>query len=574
MNLPFASMWKGILPARKWLPTYQRSWLRVDIIAGITLAAYLLPAALGDASLAGLRPEAGLYACLFSGLIFWLFCSSRQTVVTVTSAISLLVGSSLGQLAAGDASRFRALAACTALLVAAVALVAWLVRAGAVVKFISETVLIGFKSGVALYLASTQLPKLCGFSGSHGGGFWERMGSFFSHLGDTNATALILGVSALAILALGKLYLPTKPVALGVVIAAIVAASLVDFSGRGVKLLGEVPRGLPLPSLPNVSWDDVNELLPLALACFLLGAVETIAIGRMFSEKHGYRLSSNQEFLALAAANLASGFGHGFPVSGGMSQSIVNENAGARTPLTGLIAAAIVLVVALFFSGLLHNLPQPVLAAVVLMAVTSLFKISELRRLWNCHRTEFLVAMGALMGVLSQGLLRGVLVGVILSLLLLIRRASSPHVAFLGRIPGTHRFSDLDRHPNNERIPRILAFRVESGIFYFNAEHVFDAVLARIDSEPEQPKLVVGDLSTSPVVDMAGARMFVTLYEELHRRGIPLSLVEARSSVRDMLRLEGIEEKVGRIDRFRSIADVIEDPNFSSSPAVSLGGQS
>jgi len=574
MNLPFASMWKGILPARQWLPTYQRSWLRVDIIAGITLAAYLLPAALGDASLAGLPPEAGLYACLFSGLIFWLFCSSRQTVVSVTSAISLLVGSSLGQLAAGDASRFRALAACTALLVAAVALVAWLVRAGAVVKFISETVLIGFKSGVALYLASTQLPKLCGFSGSHGGGFWERMGSFFSHLGDTNATALILGVSALAILALGKLYLPTKPVALGVVIAAIVAASLVDFSGRGVKLLGEVPRGLPLPSLPNVSWDDVNELLPLALACFLLGAVETIAIGRMFSEKYGYRLSSNQEFLALAAANLASGFGHGFPVSGGMSQSIVNENAGARTPLTGLIAAAIVLVVALFFSGLLHNLPQPVLAAVVLMAVTSLFKISELRRLWNGHRTEFLVAMGALLGVLSQGLLRGVLVGVILSLLLLIRRASSPHVAFLGRIPGSHRFSDLDRHPNNERIPRILAFRVESGIFYFNAEHVFDAVLARIDIEPEQPKLVVGDLSTSPVVDMAGARMFVTLYEELHRRGIPLSLVEARSSVRDMLRLEGIEEKVGRIDRFRSLADVIEDPNLSITPAISPGGQS
>jgi len=574
MNLQLTSMWKGILPARQWLPTYQRSWLRIDIIAGITLAAYLLPAALGDASLAGLRPEAGLYACLFSGLIFWIFCSSKQTVVTVTSAISLLVGSSLGPLAGGDPARLRALAACTALLVAAVALVAWLIRAGAVVKFISETVLIGFKSGVALYLASTQLPKLFGFSGSHGGGFWERIGSFFSHLGDTNATALILGVSALTILALGKLYFPSKPVALGVVIAAIVAASLVDFSGRGVKLLGEVPRGLPLPALPNVSWDDVNQLLPLALACFLLGAVETIAIGRMFAEKHGYRLRSNQEFLALAAANLAAGFGHGFPVSGGMSQSIVNENAGARTPLTGLIAAAIVLVVALFFSGLLHNLPQPVLAAVVLMAVTSLFKISELRRLWNCHRTEFLVAMGALLGVLSQGLLRGVLVGVILSLLLLIRRASSPHVAFLGRIPGTHRFSDLDRHPNNEHIPRILAFRVESGIFYFNAEHVFDAVLARIDIEPEQPKLVVGDLSTSPVVDVAGARMFVTLYEELHRRGIPLSLVEARSSVRDMLRLEGIEEKVGRIDRFRSLADVIEDPKLSSSPAVSPGGQS
>jgi high affinity sulfate transporter 1 len=482
----------------------------------------------------------------------------------VTSAISLLVGSSLGDLAGGDPTKFQALAACTALLVAAAAFIAWLVRAGVVVKFISETVLIGFKSGVALYLASTQLPKLFGFQAAHGGGFWQRMGAFFSHFGDTNLAALGLGVTALVLLALGKLYLPNKPVALGVVIGGIAVASLIDFSGLGVKLLGKVPRGLPLPAVPQVSWDDVNNLFPLALACFLLGAVETIAIGRMFSEKHGYRLNSNQEFLALAAANLATGFGHGFPVSGGMSQSIVNENAGARTPLTGLVAAAIVLIVALFFSELLHNLPQPVLAAVVLMAVTSLFKLSELRRLWSYHRTEFFIAVAALLGVLSQGLLRGVLVGVILSLLLLLRRASSPHVAFLGRIPGTRRFSDLERHPSNEPTPGVLAFRVESGIFYFNTEHVFDAVLARLDAEANPPKLVVCDLSTSPAVDLAGARMFLSLHDELSRRRIGLRLVEARSSVRDMLRLEGVEDKVGPIDRFQSLPDVVDEPKLQS----------
>jgi MFS superfamily sulfate permease-like transporter len=308
-----------------------------------------------------------------------------------------------------------------------------------------------------------------------------------------------------------------------------------------------------------VSWNDVNELLPLALACFLLGAVETIAIGRMFAEKHGYRLNSNQEFLALAGANLASGLGHGFPVSGGMSQSVVNERAGARTPISGLLAAGLVLIVALFFSGLLHNLPQPVLAAVVLMAVTSLFKLSELQRLWRSHRTEFLVAVAALLGVLGQGLLRGVLVGVILSLLLLLRRASNPHVAFLGRIPGTQRFSDLQRHEENEKIPGVLAFRVESGILYFNTEHVFDTVIARIEAEGDPAKLVIWDLSTSPAVDLAGARMVLALNEELSRRGITLRLVEARSSVRDILRLEGVEEKIGRIDRFRSLADVVAD---------------
>jgi SulP family sulfate permease len=558
MTQPKASVWTSLFPPLQWLPAYERPWLRGDVVAGITLAAYLLPAALGDASLAGLPPEAGLYACLFSGLVFWLFCSSRQTVITVTSAISLLIGSSLGGLAGGDAARFRALAACAALLVAAVAFVAWLVRAGVVVKFISETVLIGFKSGVALYLASTQLPKLFGMPAVHGGGFWERMQAFLSHLGDTNPSSLALGAGALLLLALGKQFLPNKPVALGVVVAAIALASLVNFAGLGVKLLGQVPPGLPRLGLPNVTWEDLDELLPLALACFLLGAVETVAIGRMFSEKHGYRLNSNQEFLALAGANLATGLGQGFPVSGGMSQSIVNESAGARTPLTGLVAAGIVLVVALFFSELLHNLPQPVLAAVVLMAVTSLFKLSELRRLWNYHRGEFLVAIAALLGVLSQGLLRGVFVGTILSLLLLLRRASSPHVAFMGRIPGTRRFSDRERHQDNEPIPGILAFRVESGLFYFNTEHVMDSVLERVESEGEGLKLVVCDLSTSPAVDLAGARMFLSLHGELARKGITLRLVEARSSVRDMLRREGVEETVGPIDRFRSLADVVE----------------
>ena len=366
------------MPALSWLRTYQPAWFRADLVAGVTLAAYLLPAALGDASLANLPPQAGIYACLFGGLVFWLFCSSRQTAITVTSAISLLIGSSLGELAGGDPARFGALAACTALLTGVIAFIAWLARAGSAVNFISETVLIGFKAGVALHLASTQLPKLFGVKGGHGD-FWERMGVFFQHVGETNSTSLALGGAALAVLILGKKFLPNKPVALLVVIGGIVVASLLDLGSYGVKVLGEVPRGVPLPSLPAVSWSEVRELLPLALACFLLGAVETAAIGRMFAEKHGYRLDSNQEFLALAAANLAAGVGQGFPISGGMSQSLVNESGGARTPLSGLIATGIILVVALFFTDLLRNLPQPVLAAIVIMAVASLFKVKALQ---------------------------------------------------------------------------------------------------------------------------------------------------------------------------------------------------
>ncbi|NQX01001.1 DNA repair protein, partial [bacterium] len=412
MNRSIVSRQVKFIPALGWLRDYRPDWFRGDLVAGITLATYLMPAGIGDASLAGLPPAAGLYACLFSGLVFWLFTSSRHTAVTVTSAISLLVGSTLGPLAGGDSTHYAAMAAATAVMVAALALLARLFRAGAVGNFISESVLIGFKCGVALYLASSQLPKLCGIQGGHGD-FWEKSAVFIRHAGETNPTSLALGGTALAALLLGKHYLPRIPAALVVVLAGLLIGANVDLAGRGVALLGEVPQGLPAFGIRGLAPGDLNNLLPLAMACFLLGAVETAAIGRTFAHKYGYRLDSNQDFLALAAANLAAGLGQGFPTSGGMSQSLVSESSGARTPLSGFIAALLILVVTLFLSGLLRYLPQPVLAAIVLAAITGLFNFAALRHMWKVSRSEFAVAVAALLGVLGSGLLMGVLIGAI-----------------------------------------------------------------------------------------------------------------------------------------------------------------
>jgi SulP family sulfate permease len=546
------------IPALTWLRSYERGWLRADIVAGITLAAYLLPGGIGDASLANLPPEAGIYACLFSGLVFWLFCSSRHTAISVTSAISLLIGSSLAGLANGDTSRFSALAAGTALLVALIAFIAWLVKAGSIVNFISESVLVGFKCGVALFLASTQLPKLFGIHGEHGN-FWENSGSFLKHLNETNPASLAIGGSALAALMLGKIFLKNRPVAIFVVVGGIVASGLLALDARGVKLLGEVPQGLPAMGLPAIHWADLNALLPLAVASFMLGAVETAAIGRMFAAKHGGRLDPNQEFLALAASNLAAGLGRGFPVSGGMSQSLVNEGGGARTPLSGAFAAGILLLVTLFLTHLLSALPQPVLAAVVLVAVAGLFQLSVLKHLWRSSRTEFALAMAALLGVLGSGLLRGVLIGALLSLMLLIRRASRPHVAFLGRIPSTRRFSDIARNPDNEAIPDVLIFRAESGLVYFNVDHVRDVVMEQVRSKTPSPRLVICDLTTSPHVDLHAAQVLGELATELTAAGIRTQVVEARASVRDTLREQGLQEKLGSISRLSSIVDVVDD---------------
>lgn len=523
-----------LLPALDWLRRYDVSNLRPDLVAGFTLSAYLLPAGLGDASLANLPVEAGLYACLFSGLVFWLFCSSRHTVITVTSAISLLVGASLGELAGGDPARFWTLATCTALMVSAMALIAYLLRAGVLTDFVSETVLVGFKSGVALYLASTQLPKLFGFAGSHGD-FWGRSHYFIANLDKTHGTALLLGLGALAILALGKRFLPNRPVALVVVVLGIAISQWADLGERGVKMLGEVPQGLPQLGLPAVSLQDINELLPLAMACFLLAAVETIAIGRMYAQKYGYRIDSNQEFLALAGANLMAGIGRGYPVSGGMSQSLVNESGGARTALSGLIAAGVILLVVLFLSGLLRNLPQPTLAAIVLFAVTGLFKLSALKRLWHFNRGEFLVAIAALLGVLGSGLLRGVLIGVVLSLVLLLRRSSTPHTAELGRVPGTNYFADLQRDPSNQREPGVFIFRVDGALLYFNAVYVSDRLTEALAQRTDDIRLVVLFMGASPNIDLAGADLLEELRHSFESRGVAFRVAEARGNVRDSL---------------------------------------
>lgn len=551
-----------------WLSTYDRDWLRADLTAGVTLAAYLLPSAIGDASLAGLPPQAGLYACLFGGLVFWLFCSSRQTAISVTSAISLLIGASLAEISGGDPARHASLAAFTALLVAVLAFAAYAVRAGAIVNFFSETVLVGFKCGVALFLASTQLPKLFGFSAGHGGDFWDRMGHFLGGLGSTNPASLALGVSALALLLLGKTFLKHKPVALFVVVFGIVAARVLHLDERGVALLGSVPQGLPWPGVPRVSRADFNQILPLAMACFVLAAVETTAIGRMFGAKHGYRVDGTQEFLAIGAANLAAGLGRAFPISGGMSQSLVNESSGARTPLSGLVAALLTLVVILFFTGLLSALPQPVLAAIVLVAVTGLVQVEALTHIWRFSRQEFAVAVVALFGVLGSGLLNGVLFGAALSIVLLLGRASRPRVVEIGRVPGTSYFADLLRHPENERVEDVLVVRVEGALLYFNTDHVRDRLTALVSQRATPPRLVILFMGNSPAADLAGTEMLIDLQAAFRAAGITFRLAEAHGQVREALRRVGHEQAAVLAETKGTVDDVVNTWRASSAHAL------
>ena len=536
-----------------WLPSYRRAWLRADVSAGVTLAAFAVPGSLAYASLAGLPPQAGLYCYMLAGIAYALFGTSRQAAVGPTSAMSILVGATLGGLALGDPARYGALAALTAVLVAGISLTAWTLRLGQVVHFISETVLTGFKAGVALQIASTQLPKLFGIKGG-GDGFFGRTQYLIAHLDDTHAMSLAVGGVGLLLLVAGERLLPRRPIVLLVVALSIVMTSVTGLAAQGVAVLGQVPAGFPSLGLGSVTLSDVSMLLPLSLACFLLSYVETVSVVRTFALTHGYPVNADQELLALGAANLAVGLGQGYPVAGGMSQSAVNDKAGARTQVAIVVTSVVVGLVLVFFSGVFANLPSAILAAVVLVAVKGLVNVRELRHLHRVSRPDFRVAMVALTGVLAFGILNGVLLAAIMSLLMLIRRAARPHTAVLGRIPGTTQFGDVERHPTAESSPDLLVYRVYGGIVYFNVEHV-EGDLRRLLRSRERPVTrVIFDLSSSPVVDLAGVRMLESLHEQLTATGIMFELAEARGAVRDLLQAEGVTARSGLIDPSKSLA--------------------
>jgi SulP family sulfate permease len=541
----------------RWLRDYQLAWLRPDAIAGISLAAYAIPVSMAYASLAGLPPEFGIYCYLVGGLCYALVGSARQLAVGPTSAISLLVGFSLAEMVHGDTTRYIALAALIALTVGVMSLLAWLFRLSSLVNFISDTVLLGFKAGAGLTIAMTQLPKLFGVPGG-GEFFFERMWLLITQLPKTNVTTLVLGLAALVLLFGGERLFPRRPIALIVVVLSIVAVSLTPLAHAGLTTVGELPRGLPSLGLPMLNLSDIYAIIPIAFACFLLAFIESVSTARTLAAKHGYAIDARQELLGLGVANLGVSLAHGYPVAGGLSQSMVNDKAGARSPLSLVFASLAITLCLLYLTSMLRNLPTVVLAAIVLFAVSGLLKPIELRRLYAISRTEFWIAMAALVGVLLLGILQGVLLAAALSLALMIAKAARPRVVFLGRIPGTQRYSDLGRHPENESIPGVIIFRPEGAIVYFNADHTCQAVLERLRAEPDV-RLVVCDLTSVPAIDVAGARMLEDLQREATRRGAAFRVAETHAPVRDLLRAAGLEETLGGVSRRVSLHDLVAD---------------
>ena len=536
-------------PPLKWLREYRAAWLSADIVAGVTLAAYAIPVSLAYASLAGLPPQVGVYGYLLGGLGYALLGSSRQLAVGPTSAISLMIAGTVGAMADGDTQRYAQIASLAAFTVAALCVISWALRLSVLVKLVSDSILVGFKIGAGATIAMSQMPNLLGVAGG-GHNFFERVVLLVTQIGQIHYFVLGVGIVAIALLLLGERWLPGRPVALGIVAVSIAAATLLGLPALGVPVTGEIPAGLPSLEGPVLRARDVDGIFPLAAGCLLLAYVEGVSAARTFAAKHGYALDSRQEFLGIGAANLAAAFGHGYPVAGGLSQSAVNEKAGARTPLALVFASIALALCLMYLTSWLENLPKAVLAAIVLTAILGLFDFRALYRMWRTSRLDFYAAAIALTAVLLLGILHGILIAAIASIVLLLINASQPHVAFLGRIPGTNAYSDLGRHPDNEPLPGVIAFRPEASLLYINADAVRDSVIARLDAtKAKNVRMIICDLSASPSIDLAGSRMLHELHANATARGIALRIVGARGRVRDLLRADGLGDKVGGLDR-------------------------
>ena len=544
-----------LFPPAQWLVGYRASWLPSDIVGGVTLAAYGIPVSLAYAALAGLPPQLGIYGYMLGGIGYALFGTSRQLAVGPTSAISLMIASSVGVLAAGDAARYLQIASLAAFAVATLCLIAWIFRLSMLVRLISDSILVGFKAGAGLTIIMTQLPSLFGVAGG-GHNFYERTITLLGQLVGIHWTVLAIGAVAILLLLLGEHFLTGWPVGLTVVAGAILLATTFGLPAMGVPVTGEIPTGLPGFAVPTFGLLKFDELFPLAAGIVLLAYVEGISAARSFAAKHGYPLDVRQEFLGLGAANLAVSLGHGYPVAGGLSQSAINDQAGAKTPLSLVVCSITLAFCLLFLTDFLTNLPKAVLAAIVLTAVYKLVDIAALVRMWRISRIDFYAAAIALISVLLLGILQGILLAAIASILLLLARASHPNVAILGRVPGTGRYADSARNPEVEMLDGIVAFRPEASLLYINAEAVMAMALATIDGRPDVKTVVCG-LSSSPFIDMAGAKMLHDLHAELASRGIVFQIVGARGQVRDVLLADGMADKTDSTNWTRRMDTVL-----------------
>jgi SulP family sulfate permease len=542
-------------PGLDQLLHYEKVWLRGDVVAGITVAAYLIPQVMAYAELAGLPAVAGLWAVIGSMTVYALLGSSRQLSVGPESTTALMTATALAPLANGNAADYAALCAGLALIVGAIALVGFFARLGFMADLLSKPVLVGYLAGVAVIMIAGQLSKFSGIEIDEDDPL-EAIWYFVTHLGEIHNPTLVMSLGVLAFLLIGSKLFPRAPMPLFAILLAAGVVKVFDLGSQGLDLVGAVPSGLPRPQLPGIEWSDLQALLLPAVGVTVVAYTDNTVEGRAFANRNKYAVDSNQELLALAGANFASGLTRGFPVSSSGSRTVIGDSLGSKSQLFSLVAVTLVVLTLLFLGPVLEAFPQAALAALVVWAAIKLVDVPELIRIGRFRTSELVLALATTAAVLIVDILYGILVAIALSILDLLRRVARPQDGVLGYAPGVAGMHDIDDYPDAAQVPGLLVYRYDSPLFFANAENFKKRALESI-AEHGPIEWMLLNFEANVQIDLTSFDALGELLDELDERGVTLALARVKHDMEQQLAQAGLIERIGNDHIFETLPTAV-----------------
>ena len=546
------------VPVPRWMRTYDRADLRGDLLAALVITALMVPQSLGYAALAGAPVQAGLYAIPLALIAYALLGSSPQLVVGPVSTVSVLTGSIVAARRLFDPSEALAVVTTLAIISGVILLVAGLLRIGWVAEFLSKPIITGFVFGLSIVIVIGESATLLGLPRVTGSAFNQIRG-IVDTIGEVDATTAAIGGGTLVVLFLGPKLSRVVPWGLLMVIAGLVGSRVADLAAEGVAVVGEVPSGLPAPSVPDIAASEVALLVVSGAALAMVGLAETLSAARLFAVRNGYQINADQEFVATGVANIAAGFSGGVGVGGSLSKTAASDNAGGRSQITGLAATVLVVLVLLLFASSLSDLPRAVLSAVVIHAVWGLMDVKAIRRYRRIRRNDFVGALAALIGVLVFGTLYGLLFAVAQSVLGLIYRSVQVEVDVMGKVQGEKAaWGSLGRNPDHRTQDGILILRLSAPLFWVNAAKASQLIMREVLATTEKPRAVIIDLEATNQLDTTSADVLMQLIQRLRRREIDVYLVRVMYPARRVLRRTGVTDLIGTSHMWRTISQGVK----------------
>lgn len=546
------------LPIISTIKTYQRSWLTRDAIAGVTVAAVAVPQAMAYAQLAGLPLIVGLYTAIVSMLIFAMFTSSKFAIVGPDAAMAALTGATIIPLANGNSSKYLAMVAVLAILIGVTCLVSLYLHLGVLAELISRPILMGYMTGLALAVIASQAPKLFGITVPLAGNFFSILWYIPTHLSSINWVTLLLSIIILICAFALQKYAKKLPMSLVVLVGSIIASFVFSFSEHGIKVVGSVPTGLPLPNIPTVNFTDFQYLVVPALMIALVSYANTITTTRSFAKRQNENIEVPQEFFGLGVANIGSGLFGGMPVAASGARTAVNLDSNAQTQVSQLFGAVAIGFVLIFLSKTLSYLPLASLAVIVIMAVSNLFNYKELKSIWHGWRSEAILAIITIIGVTILGIFQGLLLAIILAILNLVRKNAFPKYAVLG-VAENGAVRDMSRPPKTKPIPGMIIFRFDSPLYFINSNTFKEAINNLIDESSDPVQWVLWDAETVTEIDSTSAQMLLSLIKELKLKDITFAIARMKGPVRETIRKsKRLSRTIYNLPHFTSLGDAIE----------------